>query len=176
VATSDDGAPLAQSLGVWLGTVTFAHQDSDHVTGLLVDAAVNWGRSQGWRVYRRPPSVVPLPPPFAHRHSVVDVGCARPGAAPVVIEVDRSDRQRTIDKLLAEAGAGRIALWVRWGGGPFLTPAPPVQLVPVAVVTRRDPASGRMLHSSPTADLPAPAHSDVQLDVVDQAELFADDP
>jgi hypothetical protein len=93
-----------------------------------------------------------------------------------VIEVDRSDRQRTIDKLLAEAQAGRIALWVRWGKGPFVTPPAPVIMVAVPVTTRRDPASGRMLHSTPTTDRPAPAHSEVVVDVMDQAELFDGDP
>jgi hypothetical protein len=88
-----------------------------------------------------------------------------------VIEVDRSDRQRTVDKLLAEARAGRVALWVRWGKGPFAAPPPSVHLVPVTVTSRRDP-DGRTVHSSPAAELAAPAHSDVDVDDIEQAELF----
>jgi hypothetical protein len=169
---ADDGDQVAASLGGWLDAVPVANQDAAAVTETLIDAIVAWGRSQGWRVYRRAPSVMPLPPPFAHRHSVVDVGCARADAPPVVIEVDRSDRQRTIDKLVAEAQAGRIALWVRWGKGPFAAPPPPVHLVPVTLTGRRDPDGGRTVHSSPAAELPAPAHTAIDVDGLEQAELF----
>ena len=168
----DDGDQLAASLAGWLGNVSIADQDATAVTETIVDAVVGWGRSQGWRVYRRAPSVVPLPPPFAHRHSVVDVGCARADAPPIVVEVDRSDRQRTIDKLLAEARAGRVALWVRWGKGPFATPPASVHLVPITLTSRRDPGGGRVVHSSPAAELPAPAHTDVDMNGVEQVELF----
>jgi hypothetical protein len=169
---TDDGDQLATSLAGWLDTVSITNQDAVSVTETLVDAVVAWGRSQGWRVYRRAPSVFPLPAPFAHRHSVVDVGIARADAPPIVIEVDRSDRQRTIDKLLTEARDGRIALWVRWGKGPFAAPPQPVRLVPVTVTSRRGPDGGRIVHSSPAAELPAPAHTDVDIDNIEQAELF----
>lgn len=169
---ADDGDQLAASLAGWLGTVPIANQEATAVTETLVNAVAAWGRSKGWRVYLRAPSVLPLPPPFAHRHSVVDVGCARASAPPVVIEVDRSDRQRTIDKLVAEARAGRVALWVRWGKGPFVAPPPSVHLVPVTLTSRRDPDGGRMVHSSPAAERPAPAHTDVDVDGIEQAELF----
>jgi hypothetical protein len=169
---ADDGDQLAASLAGWLDAVSIADQDAAVVTETLVDAVARWGRAQGWRVYRRAPSVFPLPPPVAHRQSVVDVGCARAGAPPIVIEVDGSDRQRTIDKLLAEARSGRIALWVRWGEGPFVAPPRSVHLAPVAVTSRRDPNGGRMLHSSPAAELPAPAHTDGDVDGIEQAGLF----
>jgi hypothetical protein len=176
VTVVDDGEELATSLSAWLDTVSFADQDADKVTELLVDAVVSWGRSQRWRVYRRAPSVLTLPPPYANRHSVVDVGCARAGAAPIVIEIDRSDRRRTIDKLLAEARAGRIALWVRWGSGPFVAPPLPVRLVSCLVAARRDPVSGRRLYSSRAGERPAPAHSAVDVDATSQADLFGSEP
>jgi hypothetical protein len=95
--------------------------------------------------------VFPLPPPLQGT-SVIDVACARPGAQPIAIEVDRLDRQRTVDKLLAEAAAGRIAIWVRWGTGPFAAPPLPVHLVTRDAVRSR----GRW-HTA--AELPAPRHS-----------------
>src|SRR5262249_49567086 len=98
-----DGARLAASLGGWLSALTFTDRTTEEVTGLLVDAVVGWATGQGFRVYRRAASVLPLPPPYEHQHSYLDVACARPGGAPVAIEIDHTDRRRTVDKLLAEA-------------------------------------------------------------------------
>jgi len=148
----------AVSLGAHLDALTFADRTTDEVTALLLDAVVAWGRAQGWRVYRRAASVVPLPPPYEDRFSVVDVGCARTGEPPVVVEVDHADRKRTLDKLAAEAAAGRVALWVRWGTGRFTPPPPPVHLVACLVASRNGPAGRGRLHSRDGAGRPAPQH------------------
>ncbi len=147
----DDGTSTAQSLGRWLDAVTFADLSTDQATVRILDAIAQWGTTQGWRVYRRAPSVVPLPSPLKGT-SVIDVACARAGAQPIAIELDRLDRPRTVDKLLAEAAAGRIAIWVRWGAGPFVTPPLPVHLVTCPAARQR----GRW-HT--VVDLPAPRHS-----------------
>lgn len=151
---------VAAALGAHLDRLAFADRTTDEVTELLVAAVVEWARGAGWRAYRRAASVVPLPPPYERQFSVVDVGIARAGAAPVVVEVDHADRRRTLDKLAAEAAAGRVALWVRWGSGRFASPPPPVRLVPFPVVSRRA-GSGARLHSR-AADThrPAPVHSE----------------
>jgi hypothetical protein len=171
-SVGNDAERLASSLTSWLGELTFAAQDADQVTELLVEAVLAWGSAQGWRVYRKARSVLPLPPPYADRHSWVDVGIGRPAGAPVVVEVDQSDRKRTLEKLVAEAAQGRIALWVRWGTGPFTVPPPPIQLVACPVTTRRD-AAGRRLFSAPVNDRPAPSHSGVDLAQAEQVDLFA---
>ncbi len=170
---ADDADRLAASLAEWIDAMSFADRDADQVTELLVEAVIEWGRSHRWRVYRRARSVMPLPAPYAERHSVVDVGIARADAAPIVVEVDRSDRQRTLDKLAAEAGAGRVALWVRWGPGPFSAPPPPVRLVTCVVTSRRDRASGRRLHSARADRLPPPQHG-VDVDAGEQTTLFGE--
>ena len=149
--TEDDGTRTARSLAAWLGSVSFTDLGTDQATARVIEAVAAWGTAQGWRVYRRAPSVFPLPPPLKG-NSVLDVACARPGAQPIAVEVDRLDRQRTVDKLLAEAAAGRLAIWVRWGTGPF--PAPPL---PVHLVTK--PAARRRGLWHTVADLPAPRHS-----------------
>ena len=141
----------AAALHEWLNRLRFTDLTTEQVTARLIDAVAEWGSAQGWRVYRRAPSVVTLPPPLDRQHSVLDVALARPDAAPVVVEVDHTDRRRTLDKLVAEAGAGRVPLWVRWGPGPLRAPAPPVRMVPFAV-TRR----GRLNSRSP--QLPPPEH------------------
>lgn len=152
MSLADDGTSTARSLGEWLESLTFADLPEGEATARIVDAIVKWADWQSWRVYRRAPSVFPLPPPL-RGNSVLDVACARPGGAPVAIEVDRTDRQRTVDKLLAEAAAGRVAIWVRWGAGPFPPPPLPVHLVVVEAARR----SGRW--HTVSAQRPAPRHS-----------------
>ncbi|MET7968394.1 hypothetical protein [Micromonospora sp. NPDC005305] len=151
---------LAASLAANLDALTFADRSTDEVTALLVDAVAAWGTAQGFRVYRRATSVVPLPAPYQNRHSVVDVAFARPAAHPVVIEVDRTDRRRTVQKLLAEAAAGRVALWVRWGPGPFAVPPAPVRLVTCEVAVRNHRHSRLPARPAPQHSAPAGAAAD----------------
>jgi hypothetical protein len=147
----DEGTATAVSLAGWLDALAFADLTADQVTARLVGEVVRWGETQGWRVYRRAPSVFPLPPPL-RGNSVVDVACARPQGQPIVVEVDRLERRRTVDKLLAEAAAGRLAILVRWGSGPFEPPPLPVHLV-------TKPADRQRGHWHTIAELPAPRHS-----------------
>jgi hypothetical protein len=162
VDTADDGTRTARSLTDWLAGLHFTDLTADQATARIIDAVADWGAAQGWRVYRRAPSVFPLPPPLKG-HSVLDVACARPGAQPIAIEVDRLDRQRTVDKLLAEAAAGRLAIWVRWGSGPFHPPPLPVHLV-----TREAARSRGAWHT--VADRPAPRHAHA-VEIVEAEEL-----
>ena len=161
---ADDGTRTAQSLADWLDAVHFAELSHDQATARLIDAIAGWAESRAWRVYRRAPSVFPLPPPL-RGHSVLDVACARPAGPPIAIEVDRLDRPRTVDKLLAEAAAGRVAIWVRWGAGPF-TPPP----LPVHLVTR--PAARRSGTWHTVADRPPPAHSSAPIEASAPQELW----
>jgi len=151
--TADDGTRQAHSLAAWLGDLHFADLPEDRAAARMIDAVAGWAEAQGWRVYRRAPSVFPLPPPLKGA-SVLDVACARPDGQPIAVEVDRLDRQRTVDKLLAEAAAGRLAIWVRWGAGPFRPPPLPVHLV------TREAARARGTWHTVT-DRPAPPHSAV---------------
>ncbi|MEH0982954.1 hypothetical protein [Micromonospora sp. CPCC 205556] len=156
-----DGEQLAASLGRALAGLTFVDLTTDAVTARIIESVLAWAGDQGWRVYRRAPSVVPLPPPLAHQHSVLDVACARPDGPPVVIEVDHTDRRRTWDKLAAEAAAGRVAIWVRWGPGRFGVPPAPIHQVTCEVSRRAGPAGAGRLHSrAPGGGLPPPAHSE----------------
>jgi hypothetical protein len=150
-----DGSALAAALGHRLDRLAFRQLTADRVTATIIDEIAGWAAEQGWRVYRRAPSVVPLPPPMQRQFSVLDVACARPDGPPVGVEVDHSDRQRTVDKLRAEAAAGRLPIWVRWGPGGFTAPGPPVHLVTVEVT--REP--GRLFSRVPGGHRPPPEHS-----------------
>jgi hypothetical protein len=154
------GERLAASLADRLDRLAFVDLSAAEVTARIIDTVAAWGADQGWRVYRRAPSVLPLPPPLTGQHSVLDVACARPTGPPVVVEVDQTDRRRTVDKLLAEAAAGRVPIWVRWSAGRITAPPPPVQLVRCPVTRYRAPVGRVSLHARPPAgDRPPPAHS-----------------
>ncbi|NUO55852.1 MAG: hypothetical protein HOV78_04270 [Hamadaea sp.] len=156
---------LVASLAERLTALTFADCSADEVTQLMLDEIVAWGRERGWRVYRRAASVAKLPPPMDKQHSYVDVAFARPEGRPVVIEVDHTDRRRTVDKLLEESAAGRVAIWVRWSSRAIAAPPDPVRLVAVPVT------SNRGLHSR-RPDLPVPSHSSTDLADAEQPDLF----
>lgn len=157
---TEDGERAAASLADWIERLTFVNLTADEVTERIIDSVVAWARGEGWRVYRRASSVMPLPPPLSRQHSVLDVACARPTGPPVVIEVDRTDRRRTIDKLLAEAEAGRIPIWLRWGTGRISAPPSPIHLVRCEVTRHNGPGGqGRLYARAPATDRPAPAHS-----------------
>ena len=147
---------VAASLAARIDGLTFLDRTADEVTEVLIEAVVDWAVGQNWRVYRRARSVVPLPPPM--HFSTIDVACARPTGAPVVVEVDRTDRRRTLDKLRAEAEAGRIALWLRWGTGAFAPVAAPVRLVTCGVTARSGP-NGRRFDRVPVTHRPPPDHT-----------------
>ncbi|MBQ1075728.1 hypothetical protein KBX06_21580 [Micromonospora sp. C31] len=167
-----DGERLAASLADRLDTVTFTDLTTDEVTARLIDTVVDWATAQGWRVYRRASSVLPLPPPMSAQQSVLDVACARPDGPPVVVEIDHGTRRRTWEKLLAEADAGRVPLWVRWGAGRFTGPPAPILMVTCEVSSRTDPTGRGRVHSrSPRADMAPPTHSAVRVETVAAVEL-----
>ncbi|HEX5594699.1 MAG TPA: hypothetical protein VFX61_01560 [Micromonosporaceae bacterium] len=166
MSVADDGERVAASLASWLDRLTFVDLTTDEVTDRIIESTVEWASGEGWRVYRRAPSVLPLPPPLSRQHSVLDVACARPVGPPIAIEIDHTDRRRTIDKLVAEASAGRIPIWVRWGVGRFNAPPRPIHMVTCEVTRRNGSAGQGRLHTRmPVNDRLPPPHS-VDGDVV----------
>jgi hypothetical protein len=152
---AQDGDEVTTALAARLAAVTFTDRSAEAVTALLIDAVAGWAEQLGWRVYRRAASVVRLPPPMQHQHSVLDVAVARPAGPPLAIEVDHGSRKRTVEKLIAEGDAGRIPILVRWGGRKAADPPAPVRLIPVDVDQH---PGGRF---SRTALRPPPPHSGV---------------
>ena len=161
----DDVDQVVAGLHAALTAVTFTDRDTHTVTELLIEAAAAWAVAEGWRVYRRAESVMHLPPPYEKQHSFLDLACARPVGPPIAIEVDHTARRRTVDKLLEEAAADRIAIWVRWSQRHLDPPPEPIRTVDVMVSTR----NGR--HSR-TTTMPAPQHSGFDTETSQQPDLF----
>lgn len=170
---AEETALVAASLSERVASLGFTDRSADEVTALLLASVVAWATGLGWRVYQGATSVFPLPPPFQHRHSILDVACARPSGPPVVVEIDRTDRRRTVEKLLAEAAAGRIALWLRWGAGGFSPPPAPIGMVTCAVTARSVLGErGRRFSRRSDAGRPAPEHTEPATGSAEQSGLF----
>lgn len=168
-----DAEAVVADLAALLDALTFAGLEGEAVRDLLIDTVADWAAARGWKVYRRAPSVVRLPPPLERQFSCVDLGCARPDGPPVVIEVDRGHRRRTLDKLVAEAAAGRLALWIRWGTTPGEPLPPEIHLLTCPALASRA-ADGRRVYSrQPTDRRPAPHHTPLTPEgPAEQAPLF----
>jgi uncharacterized UPF0146 family protein len=150
-----DGDDVAAALAGHLADLTFTDRTADAVTALLIDAVADWATRRGWRVYRRAASVLRLPPPMQHQHSVIDVAVARPDGPPIAVEVDHGHRKRTVEKLVEEAQAGRIPVLVRWGGRKAPAPEATVPLHVLVVDVDQHPG-GRFSRGQA---LPPPQHS-----------------
>jgi hypothetical protein len=111
----DDGTRTAESLAAWLRDLHFTDLPEERATARIVDAVVQWGENAG--LARLPPGAERLPAAGAAQGPLRARRGLRPRRRRPAdrVEVDRLDRQRTVDKLLSEAAAGRLAIWVRWG-------------------------------------------------------------
>lgn len=135
------------SLARWLAPWTFVDWSAARVTSELTRAVVAWGAAHRWRVRREVPSLAGLPGDHPDRPGYLDVVCERLDGPPIAIEIDRTDKQWSARKLLIEADAGVVPVWVRWGeAGTWIVP-PPVALVIVETTCRRDGSRGRRLYS-----------------------------
>ncbi|MEU8070657.1 hypothetical protein AB0B20_12955 [Micromonospora sp. NPDC049151] len=135
----------AESLSRWLAPLTFADWSAPRVTAALTQGVVDWGAAHGWRVRREVPSIAGLPGAHPDRPGYLDVVCERLDGPPIAIEIDRSDKQWSSRKLLCEADAGVVAVWVRWGSPRTWIVPHPVALVDIPTTRRR--VAGRLLYS-----------------------------
>ncbi|MFI5527680.1 hypothetical protein ACIA8O_03885 [Kitasatospora sp. NPDC051853] len=137
----------ARSLRAWLNRRSFTDLSTAEVTAFLTDTVADWGSGLGYRVHRE-----------------VDLPSARRGGAggragrldlqlhhrsgkgrPISIEVDRSTKLWSLDKLAEAAELGHLALWLRWSRSPVPVAIPPaVRLVRAQVVRRTSPTLGKV--------------------------------
>jgi hypothetical protein len=142
----------AESLSRHLLPLSFTDRPSTWVTDELTRWVVGWGVDNGWRVRREVLSIAGLSMTRPDRSGYLDVVCERHGHPPIVIEIDRSNKTWSTHKLLGEAQAGAIALWVRWSGVHPPTLPPTIGVVRVPTTVRR--IDGQRMHSrvAPTPD------------------------
>jgi hypothetical protein len=147
VDLAERSARAAASLSKYLLPVAFTDWSAFRVTAELTQRVVSWGVDHGWRVRREVPSIAGLPGARPDRSGYLDVVCERLNAPPIVIEIDRTDKQWSSRKLLCEADAGAVAIWVRWNdANTWIVPAP-VAVIRLPTTSRPDRGGGRRLYS-----------------------------
>lgn len=103
------------SLQEHLEPITF-HTTSYRVTHMLTRHVLNWARDHRFVCQRE--AHMTLGPdgedPDVPRY--LDVTGIHPCGLRLVVEIDRSNRRRNLEKLALEADRGAIAIWVRWHG------------------------------------------------------------
>ncbi|MEV4167359.1 hypothetical protein [Nonomuraea dietziae] len=145
------------SLARWLGPLAFTDWSAARVTSELTRAIVAWGTARGWRVRCEVPSLAGLPGSHPDRPGYLDVVCERLGAPPIAIEIDQTDKASSVRKLVAEAEAGVVPVWVRWGDPVGQVVPAPVALVVIETPYRLAGPTGRRLYSRAAVDIRLPA-------------------
>lgn len=108
----------AESLAAWLSTISLAGRSSQQATRLITEAIAEWARRQGWEVEFEVPALITRPVRGGREfRGRLDIVCDRGEDLPLIaIEVDRGNKRWSLQKLVAEAEAGNLAIWVRWKG------------------------------------------------------------
>ncbi|MBF6215779.1 hypothetical protein IU487_32800 [Nocardia puris] len=110
-------AQLASSLTSWLADVRVTGLSAREATALITEQTVRWAHANGWTVDLEREALIARRTGRRMYHGHLDVFCWRDDHLPcIAIEIDRSNKRWSVEKLLAEADTGNIALWVRWYG------------------------------------------------------------
>ncbi len=105
---------------------------STQTTKTITEYTLAWAHRRRWKVATEVPALVQRIINDRVYNGRLDVVCERSWwRPPVAIEIDRANTRWSLDKLIAEADAGHIALWVRWRGDTVIDVPPNVGLVDI---------------------------------------------
>ena len=123
-----------QSLQVWLEPLTFADLSRSATTEVLKAQVVAWARSHRFQTQTEVEAVAAARRRHKRSIGLLDVLATHPSGQQVAIEIDFTNKVWSIEKLAAEADAGKLAIWVKWGTPPSLALIPEkIGVVRVAV-------------------------------------------
>lgn len=110
-------AALAESLRAWCSSINREGLATPQTTALLTTAVCRWAEDQGWTPRLEVWGRISRPTRRGPRRARLDTVCDRPsGMRPIAIEIDHHGKVWSLQKLVAEAEAGSVALWLRWHG------------------------------------------------------------
>ena len=112
------------SLQEWLAPLEFTDLSRSAVTEAITAQAVAWAMSHGFVVSQDVEAVATKRRPHNRHIGLLDIACEHPSGQQLAIEVDFANRVWSVEKLAAEADAGKLALWVKWGGPASLSLIP----------------------------------------------------
>lgn len=147
VTVDPNASVTAKSLAAFLHTVQFKGERSPEVTHTLGVLVTKWGQQQGLRVVNE----VPAPAAARNdRRGFLDFVCFDRSSPLVAVEIDRSNKQWSQQKLAAVSARGVTALWLRWGNKILSEGlADGVELVQLPLYRRRSRETDSGWHSSP---------------------------
>ncbi|MEV0292576.1 hypothetical protein [Nocardia sp. NPDC050710] len=122
----------AQELHHFLSaTFEWRKRTKAEVTQELTALVLRWSETHpGWQALTESPSVATTEIRSGIRHGRLDVAIDRLASPKLVIEIDSSNKQWSLEKLVAEAMTGAHAIWLRWGFPELRLPVPePVVLL-----------------------------------------------
>lgn len=108
---------MAASLYRHLKPLRLSGLTAVQATRLVTDETVRWAKRQGWEVAYEVQGRITRMTENGPKRARLDLVCTRPAQQPAVaIEIDKHGKVWSLQKLLSEVDAGRVALWVRWHG------------------------------------------------------------
>ncbi|GAA3239306.1 hypothetical protein GCM10010260_83810 [Streptomyces filipinensis] len=141
----------ANSLRAWLNRQHFSDLTSIETTRFFTDSITQWAQSLGYNAREE----VHLPTESEETRSRrLDLQLrhrSKTGRL-ISIEIDRTSKALSLDKLTQAAELGDLALWVRWSRDPISVPIPPGIRVIRAHVLRRKSRTGGPIRMSLQAD------------------------
>ncbi|MFK4087179.1 hypothetical protein ACI2LF_23940 [Kribbella sp. NPDC020789] len=151
----DETTTLAASLYRHLHPLRLSGLTAVQATRLVTSETARWATAQGWMVAYEAWGQLTRMTQAGPRRARLDLVCTRPAQQPAVaIEIDKHGKVWSLQKLQAEAQAGRVALWVRWNGRTEIEIPESVGLVDIHEGADYRP-SEQAPHSRISADSPA---------------------
>lgn len=138
----------AQSLRAWLNREHFTDLSATEATKFFTNSIATWANSLGYRIEREKHLPANDQRPDRHPGRIDLRATHRSGRGRAMsIEIDRSNKLWSLDKLTQAAELGDLALWVRWSAAPIHIPIPPAVRLIRAQVIRRETASAGTRYS-----------------------------
>ncbi|MDQ7910204.1 hypothetical protein RB614_37485 [Phytohabitans sp. ZYX-F-186] len=161
------------SLAGWLAPLAFDLTAAE-VTSLLTVEVARWAEQYQFACDREVPSRYTRTSRRGFEWpGLIDIVGRHPNGVKLAIEIDRHTKRRSLDKLIAEAEAGAVAIWVRWFGQSTIVVPPTVGLVELRVRRVRTPGDGGYRYQrTPHLAWPAPPPHGAPVRMAYQARLF----
>src|SRR6476661_8409807 len=117
-------ARATSSLQAWLDRLEFVGLSRQVVTATITAEVVAWAKAHRFDTRQEVEAVAKKRKPYGRNIGLLDVACTHPSGQQLAIEVDFTNKIWSIEKLAAEADAGKLAIWVKWGGPASLSLIP----------------------------------------------------
>ncbi len=110
-------ARATDSLRSWLAPLEFVGLPRPEVTSLITAQVVAWAQSYRFEVTQQVKAIATRRRRYGRtQNSWLDLECRHRSGMTIAVEIDFANKFWSIEKLAAEADAGKLAIWVKWGG------------------------------------------------------------